>query len=255
MNTFQRKLINEFKSFVKDESKLELDFRTYVFITNEYGGYPQYTYSDAEIIIRCFFSFLDKHQVDYSGRYNTSMMLDSLKTQSLNDFLLVHLEQEIEKSVFNAILSGFPEDTMTVIGVNQAEYDEDGTTIEVECKDITDKTITFAVQTVDGDYRSDLGCWITTDCSDGDIDLDDYPFFNVSVIIDQAEKYLKESYKLEYLGDHLYLQIDSVTNECELLEENTRFINPDSSNYQRKWNKSHGKFESKRLAIEYIKNL
>lgn len=49
------------------------------------------------------------------------------------------------------------------------------------------ETVAFYVQTIDGEYRPALNCWISTDDSDGDIHPDDYPGFDFDVIEKAAE--------------------------------------------------------------------
>mgnify|MGYP006088754955 CR=1 FL=1 len=103
--SYEKKLHAAFKSFVLAKKNLKLDFRTHVYLENQYGGYPSYSYSDAEAVIDCMFEFFDKYHVDYSNRYNRSMIIDSLRTGTLSHFLSVTLGQEIEEVVFNAVNS------------------------------------------------------------------------------------------------------------------------------------------------------
>ncbi|MGY8897749.1 MAG: hypothetical protein ACKVI8_06925 [Paraglaciecola sp.] len=103
LNSFQKNLLSTFKSFVEEETNLKLDFRTHVFLDNQYGAYPQYSYSDAETVIDCMFEFFDKYNVDYAGRYNRSMSIETLRTQKLNEFLISHLEDEIEPVIFSPV--------------------------------------------------------------------------------------------------------------------------------------------------------
>ncbi len=70
--------------------------------------------------------------------------------------------------------------------VEIADFDEEGTTISVTAT-ANENSETFHVQTVDGEYRSSMGCWILTNDSDGDIDEEDYPDFNFTEIIKEAE--------------------------------------------------------------------
>ena len=105
--SYEKKLHAAFKAFVleKTEGKVKLDYRTHVFLENQYGGNPQYSSSCAGAVIDCMFEFFDKYHVDYSDRYNRSMTIESLRTQTLNHFLSVTLGQEIEEVVFNAVNS------------------------------------------------------------------------------------------------------------------------------------------------------
>jgi len=77
-------------------------------------------------------------------------------------------------------------------------------------------TTTFYVQTVDGEYRSSLGCWITTDTEHDDIDHDDYP--EIDIVIKAAEKFAES-----------LLDVDNKI-------ENPNYHNKDASPYQRRFN-------------------
>ena len=89
--------------------------------------------------------------------------------------------------------------------------DEGETTVKVETP-----TTTFYVQTVDGEYRSSLGCWITTDTEHDDIDHDDYP--EIDIVIKAAEKFAES-----------LLDVDNKI-------ENPNYHNKDASPYQRRFN-------------------
>lgn len=104
-----------------------------------------------------------------------------------------------------------------VIGkVEFADFDDEGTTVSVTVTS-NGVTETFHVQTVDGEYRSSLGCWITTNDDGEDLDHDDYPDFDFDEIIAKAEA-LAES---KAQG-----------------EENPNYFNKDSSPYTRRFIKS-----------------
>jgi len=93
------------------------------------------------------------------------------------------------------------------------EGDCDGAlTVKVE----TSTTI-FYVQTVDGEYRGSLGCWITTEGHEGDIDFDDYPDIDFDIVIKEAEKYAES--KLDF----------------DNLVENPNYYNKDTSPYQNRF--------------------
>tara|TARA_R110000868_G_scaffold8061_3_gene41714 strand:+ start:1720 stop:2064 length:345 start_codon:yes stop_codon:yes gene_type:complete len=70
-------------------------------------------------------------------------------------------------------------------------------TVEVTARSATHEEETFYVQTTDGLYRSDLGCWLLTSTSDGDIDQDDYPFFDFGEIVSEAEEFLQAQYEIK----------------------------------------------------------
>ena len=98
--------------------------------------------------------------------------------------------------------------------VSSADFGNDGegeTTVKVETP-----TTTFYVQTVDGEYRSSLGCWITTDTEHDDIDHDDYP--EIDIVIKAAEKFAES-----------LLDVDNKI-------ENPNYHNKDASPYQRRFN-------------------
>lgn len=249
LNSFEKNLLTTFKLFVKEEANLELDFRTHVFLDNQYGAIPCYSYSDAEAVIDCMFKFFDKYHVDYDGRYNRSISIESLRTQKLNEFLLAHLESEIEKTIFDAVNN---EDTTTEIIDVSVLDDEYGETAVIEATDAIGKTLIFTVQTTDGEYRSDLGCWLGAD-ADADIDQDDYPFFDFSLIISEAEKCVRDTYEVkETSSSELYLKVYS--NKVEVVRINRNFTNKDQSAYQTEY-KFIETFEDEDEANEYIAEL
>lgn len=100
--------------------------------------------------------------------------------------------------------------------VEFADFDDEGTTVSVTAT-ADEKTETFHVQTVDGEYRSSLGCWILTDDSGEDLDQDDYPDFDFSEIISKAEDMAGSNIKGE---------------------ENPNYFNKDSSPYARRFIKN-----------------
>jgi hypothetical protein len=77
------------------------------------------------------------------------------------------------------------------------------------------KTETFHIQTVDGEYRSSLGCLIFTDSDGDDLDQDNYPDFDFSEIISEAE----EMAELNLEGK----------------QENPNYVNKDASPYTRRF--------------------
>lgn len=103
MKTYKNKLIQTFKDFLREEQLLNLDFRSHVYLENQYGLTPIYSYIDAEKIIDGLFSFFDKYLVNCSGRYNYQNLIESLRTYTVKEFLTGHLMNEIEENVFNAI--------------------------------------------------------------------------------------------------------------------------------------------------------
>jgi hypothetical protein len=250
MSNFTRNLLSEFKSFVKDETKLVLDFRTHVFLENQYGAYPEYSYSDAETVIDCVYNFLDAHFVDYSGRFNRSMDIEALRTTKLKDFLLERLTSEIEKPLFYAVKND--KFTTKIIKCEIADYDENGSTIEVTAEDVLGEQVIFHVQTVDQEYRSDLGCWITTLESDGDLCDSDYPTFDLGVISNAAENHIKESQEIKHISLDYYLK-DGLDGFV-VLKRNSQFINSATSSYQREYDELET-FSDEDDALEFIKQL
>ena len=89
------KILNEFKEFTLKSTGLDLDFRTHVFLENQYGASPVYSYSDAEAVIDSVYAFLDKCGIDYEGRFSRSMDIEALRTQKLKEFLINRLASEL----------------------------------------------------------------------------------------------------------------------------------------------------------------
>jgi hypothetical protein len=228
---FERALLDTFKSFAFDETKVTIDFRKHGFLENQYGAYPQYSHSDAESIVDCVYRFLDAHFVDYTGRFNRSMDIDSLRTKKLNEFLLARLTGEINKDLFYAVKNDCFK--TEIIDCSIADYCEDESTVEVKAKNIQDEEVTFYVQTVDQKHRSDLGCWITTDISDGEVDSDDYPLFDIGEIVNAAEQHIEQVQNTTHFKGDFYIK--ERLNDFVVLEVNNRFINSATSSYQREY--------------------
>ena len=86
--------INKFKQFTSEHHDLLLDFRSHVYLENQYGLNPQYSYSVAETVVDSLFEFWDKYGVNSSGRYNKDMMIDDLRSTELKQQLVFWLESE-----------------------------------------------------------------------------------------------------------------------------------------------------------------
>jgi len=87
--------------------------------------------------------------------------------------------------------------TLQVINnITTACFDEQGTTISVDVT-VDEKTETFHVQTVDGRYRTELGCWMFTDNDGENLDQDDYPSFDFDEIIGAAEDEAENNLNLD----------------------------------------------------------
>lgn len=139
--SFEKKLITSFKQFVNDDCGLELDFRKHVFLENQYGASPQYSYSDAEAVLSCVFGFLDKFYVDYNGRYNFNMEIDKLRTSKLKDYLLSVLTQEIDKEAFNAITAATPPKFDIINAFISSDLDN-----PCLCVDVDNQTMSFIMK-------------------------------------------------------------------------------------------------------------
>jgi hypothetical protein len=83
-----------------------------------------------------------------------------------------------------------------IVDCEDSDFDfYDGCTVAVKVT-ANGNTRIFYVQTVNGKHRTDLGCWLFTMDSVGDIvDLDECPDFDFDAIIEAAEDYMytKES--------------------------------------------------------------
>ncbi len=130
---------------------------------------------------------------------------------------------------------------------------DDGTTVAV-----TVNNETFYVQTVDGVYRGDLGCWITTDTSDGEIDYDDYTDFDIDDIVKTAEKYIQsltEEIETDYKINNKTVYIIIRNNNVDVVTHNEGFINKDTSSYQREFSAPIESFDNKNEALQYLSKL
>lgn len=78
-----------------------------------------------------------------------------------------------------------------IIDLAIADFCEDQTTVEVLAQSSERELETFYVQTHNGKYNTQLGCWLTTSASCGQIDQDDFLNFDFDLIIDCAEEFLE----------------------------------------------------------------
>lgn len=140
---------------------------------------------------------------------------------------------------------------MNITNCSIADFCEDGSTVEVVVKNILDEDKTFYVQTFDFEFRSDLGCWITTFDSDGDISYDDYPLFDIDLIIESAEKYIKSLHEVNNVKANICI-IKNQNGSCRVVSENPKFINSATSSYQTQYDKNYGTFDSENEALEFI---
>ena len=79
-----------------------------------------------------------------------------------------------------------------IIELSIADFCEDGTTVGVLAQSIGQELEKFYVQTHNGKYNIQAGCWLTTETSFGEIDEDDFADFDFNLIIDSAEQYLAQ---------------------------------------------------------------
>ena len=87
--------IDSFKQFTWDRYGLRIDFSWHVYLfSNQSGLYPCYGYEIAERVVDSLFEFWDRHDVNWSGRYNKNMMLDQLRSTPLKQQLKIWLESE-----------------------------------------------------------------------------------------------------------------------------------------------------------------
>jgi hypothetical protein len=124
---------------------------------------------------------------------------------------------------------------MKIEKIESAYFCEDGTTVSVLVTGSKGATETFYVQTVHGEYRGDLGCWVSTDTSCGDIDWNGYPEFNGDLIIASSDEYMQslveERSTDHYInGENVYLLISH--DKVELVTRNAQYINSVTSSYQ-----------------------
>jgi len=141
---------------------------------------------------------------------------------------------------------------MTILNVTTEEY---GVDVEVESNGNTE---TFTVQLTDNKHRSDLGCWITTNISDGDIDPADYPDFDIDEIIEAAEKNAANEFTDNFTESDI--EFNCAINSCAVVmrtnnEDSTvELIIKDSGyigDYQRLYKETGVTFDTEKEALEY----
>ena len=88
--------VNKFKKFTLEHNGLLLDFRSHVYLENQYGLNPQYNYDLAETVVNSLFEFWDKRGVNYAKRYNKDQMIDELRSTPLNQRLSFWIESEVQ---------------------------------------------------------------------------------------------------------------------------------------------------------------
>lgn len=144
---------------------------------------------------------------------------------------------------------------MKINGVNSVDFDDSTVAVTATAKGTKN---TFYVQTVDGEYRPDLHCWITIEDGDGhDIDSDHFPDFDINDIVLAAEDFLSKNVEVE----ETKFEIDKNTvylihskDSVKIATRNTEFINSETSSYQREFDPI-AEFDNKDEAIEHLENL
>lgn len=92
------------KQFIANFKKdLHLDFRSQVFLSNQYGAYPQYGYDVAKNVV----SELNERLIDLFNEqyviYNNDMDIESLRTQRLSEYINNRVNDYFQLSAMNAI--------------------------------------------------------------------------------------------------------------------------------------------------------
>lgn len=139
--------------------------------------------------------------------------------------------------------------------INSIESEEYGVEVNATAKNID---VIFTVQLTDNVYRSDLGCWITTETSDGDLDSDDYPDFDIDEIISVAETHSANEFSENYTEEDIdfncsinscavYMRIDNSNGEVELFIKDIGHI----GSYQKRYTETNKTFDNKSDAIKY----
>jgi hypothetical protein len=153
----------------------------------------------------------------------------------------------------------YDQSKMTIESVEMSGFGvEDETTVSVLVHDSNNNSEKFHIQTVDNECRGDLGCWIITDLSDGDIDCDEYPQFDIDLVVSKAEEFIKSrrvekhtDYIIDNESAYLIVKHDSV----DVVTRNSAFINSDTSSYQREFSDAIKTFGNEAEALAYLEEL
>jgi len=147
-----------------------------------------------------------------------------------------HLLEENEEGVLDVALS---DDDTKITSISIADFCDEGTTVAVKAE-ANSVEQEFFVQTTDGEFRSDLGCWVMTTESDGDISEDDYPDFDIDKITEAAENYMRSNTNVEATdeftaeGRRIHL-LTMPSGEEQKVLDNPNYINKHQSSYQERW--------------------
>ena len=145
---------------------------------------------------------------------------------------------------------------MNINYVTYADFCEDRTTVEIrasagDCEEV------FYVQTVDGVFRSDLGCWVLSTTSDGDISYDDYPLFDFDEIISAAEEFMQaqvEEERTDFIINNKRVYLIIKNDNVDVVTKNENYINPQTSSYQREFSEPLESFTDRDAALNYLNN-
>lgn len=142
-----------------------------------------------------------------------------------------------------------------ILNVALADFCESGTTITVEAEDGEGRKETFHVQTADGRFRADLGCWLLHESIDGDVENKHFPTFDLIRVMGAADDYIKrEMTEHREYGCHgkiIYL-LHYGDERIDVVVENGEFINPDTSTYMREFSDPLGSFDTREEALEWL---
>lgn len=144
--------------------------------------------------------------------------------------------------------------SMSITNVEVHEYLDNGPLIEVAATS-NGKSEVFYVETLHGEYSGD--CSITTLNSDGHVNQDDYPDFDLGKIADEAEKLSQSFYtKTEYYfyGRRMWIHQSSPCSFC-IFEGNSDYINSQTNCYDTPFSRLIGSFFTLEEALEYAKEI
>ena len=147
---------------------------------------------------------------------------------------------------------------MKIENIEFADFCEDGTTVSVTAVDDLCKSETFYIQTVDGEFRRDLGCWIFTDKDGDDIVLEYYPRFDYSEIIAQAEKFIQsqvDEQLTNYFINSMHVYLLVRHDKIQVVTRNNHFISADTSTYQREFSEPLFTADNMNEVNEYLSRL
>lgn len=193
---------------------------------------------------------IDRLELTYEEYYNGSNIRGCYKNQETQIELIVLFGRELAPSL------EIPESDMYIMDVGSCDYENEEETVEVTACNALGIAKTFYVQTTDGLYRQDLGCWIFVDEDHANIDFSDYEGFDKDEIVNAAEIYLSEERTeeiMEFSINHENVYLISFRDKVDVVTENLNFINKDTSSYQRKFSEPIATYDTREEALEYLK--